>query len=325
MARLAPFARKGFWLATHAIVVAAIATMLIGLAARKSWVFELATHFRLQCFLVLALATFLYACGRRFRLAALAGVIAGGIAWTFLPFYVSPDDAWPTSLSRSLRFVSMNVMRFNADHQRVLNYVRKVKPDVLLAIEVSPRWAKALEPLRDEFVSAHYFPRDGSLGMAVFSQLPLDDVKTELTAWGVPLVVARLQFEGRPLTVFGAHPPSPVDASLAQARLQSLEETAVLIQNVAGRVVLMGDLNMTSWSPYFVDLLASTGLRDTRLGFGIQPSWAPRSLGLLPMPMRIPIDHCLVSKGMFIHDRRLGDDIGSDHFPIEIDLSLAED
>ena len=80
----------------------------------------------------------------------------------------------------------------------------------------------------------------------------------------------------------------------------------------------MGDLNTTSWSPFFSDLIEESGLRDSRKGFGIQTTW-PDGLFLL----RIPIDHCLVSKDISVLDRRVGPSIGSDHFPVTVDLVLT--
>ena len=37
--------------------------------------------------------------------------------------------------------------------------------------------------------------------------------------------------------------------------------------------MLMGDMNCTSWSPYFQDMLTVSGLRDSRRGFGVEGSW----------------------------------------------------
>jgi endonuclease/exonuclease/phosphatase (EEP) superfamily protein YafD len=57
-------------------------------------------------------------------------------------------------------------------------------------------------------------------------------------------------------------------------------------------------------------------LRDSREGFGIQPTW----LSNKPLFM-VPIDHVLVSEGINIHKRFTGPDIGSDHRPVIVDFS----
>lgn len=43
---------------------------------------------------------------------------------------------------------------------------------------------------------------------------------------------------------------------------------------------------------------------------------------MLPF-MLIPIDHCLVSNDIIILDRRIGSNVGSDHYPIYIELGLS--
>jgi endonuclease/exonuclease/phosphatase (EEP) superfamily protein YafD len=80
---------------------------------------------------------------------------------------------------------------------------------------------------------------------------------------------------------------------------------------------LLGDLNVTPWSPYFQELLAATGLRDSARGWGLQPSWPTMSLLL-----RVPIDHCLISPELHVTERTLGPDIGSDHFPLLVTLAV---
>jgi len=60
-------------------------------------------------------------------------------------------------------------------------------------------------------------------------------------------------------------------------------------------------------------------LKDSSLGWGIQPTWPAMFL-----PLRIPIDHCLVSPDLKIVRRKIGRDIGSDHLPLLVDLGLSE-
>jgi len=79
----------------------------------------------------------------------------------------------------------------------------------------------------------------------------------------------------------------------------------------------VGDLNSSSWSPAFRDLLRDAGLRDTRLGRGVQSTWP----AWLPM-VQIPIDHALVSPGVRVHGRFVGDRVGSDHLPVVLDFSV---
>ena len=62
-----------------------------------------------------------------------------------------------------------------------------------------------------------------------------------------------------------------------------------------------------------------TGLVDSSRGRGLQSTGPVRPLGL-----RIPIDHCLVSAGVVVHDKQIGPDVGSDHLPLMVDLAVAD-
>jgi endonuclease/exonuclease/phosphatase (EEP) superfamily protein YafD len=95
-------------------------------------------------------------------------------------------------------------------------------------------------------------------------------------------------------------------------------EMADFVNQSKHPAIVMGDLNMSMWSPYFRQFIQATGMKSSRQGFGVQPSWPADS----PL-LQIPIDHCLVSKDdiLLIHNR-IGKDIGSDHYPLIADLSL---
>ena len=81
-------------------------------------------------------------------------------------------------------------------------------------------------------------------------------------------------------------------------------------------VMVLGDLNATSWTPYFAELILAGGLSDSRRGFGVASTWP----GFMPLPLRIPIDHCLVSREIGVRERRVGQPVGSDHRPIVVDF-----
>ena len=101
------------------------------------------------------------------------------------------------------------------------------------------------------------------------------------------------------------------------ARNEQLQSIAGLVDQLAGEIILLGDLNSSVWDIHLRRLEDSTGLRNAREGFGVLPSWPT----FLPFAM-IPIDHALVSKGIAVTDVRTGQKFGSDHLPLIVTLSL---
>jgi endonuclease/exonuclease/phosphatase (EEP) superfamily protein YafD len=116
---------------------------------------------------------------------------------------------------------------------------------------------------------------------------------------------------GEPITVVATHPFPPVRSAVAVERNRQLAAIADFTASETGEVVVVGDLNVSPWSPYFQDLLRDGKLRDSRRGFDLQPTWPT----FCP-PLMTPIDHVLTSGGLAVSGRRTGPNIGSDHRPI---------
>ena len=119
------------------------------------------------------------------------------------------------------------------------------------------------------------------------------------------------------MTIIGTHPLPPGNSETWRLRNEQFEALARLCRTQTDAVVVIGDLNTTSWSAHFGTLLAGTRLRDSRAGFGVQATWPAWS----PLP-RIPIDHCLVSPEIVVRQRFIGPDVGSDHYPLVVDLAV---
>jgi endonuclease/exonuclease/phosphatase (EEP) superfamily protein YafD len=104
-------------------------------------------------------------------------------------------------------------------------------------------------------------------------------------------------------------------------RNAQLQEAAMTMRQLPEPKILIGDLNTTVWSPYFSQLVEESGLRDARKGFGVVPTWPTD----FPTPlMRIPIDHCLVSRDIRVVNIGAGPRVGSDHLPLIVDLGISQ-
>ncbi|HEY9295793.1 MAG TPA: endonuclease/exonuclease/phosphatase family protein, partial [Phormidium sp.] len=102
-------------------------------------------------------------------------------------------------------------------------------------------------------------------------------------------------------------------------RNMQLAAMADYLEKVNNPVVVMGDFNVTMWSPFYQRFIEKTKLKNARSGFGVQPTW-PSFMPLLA----IPIDHCLVSPNIQVIKTRTGRNVGSDHLPIITDLAIGE-
>ncbi|MSR57746.1 MAG: hypothetical protein EXS05_08740 [Planctomycetaceae bacterium] len=288
-----------------------------GFAARWWWGFELASHFRGQYFWGLLVGTALLFYFRRWYLAAVgAGLLALHVV-VLSPLYL-PTEARPAGSAR-LRVLSLNVLVSNTDYARTVDFVREADPDIAVFLEVTPPWGRELTALDDGWPYSFTHADAGFFGVAIYSRLPLDERRLEQLSQACPAIVARVTLGGQPVTIFGVHPNRPMLGAGAVMRDRQLKVLADLVDAEPGAKIVVGDMNVTSWSPGFTDFLARSGLRDSRLGLGIQPSWP----SMFPALLRIPIDHCLVSPEVEVVARRVGPSLGSDHLPVIADLAIG--
>lgn len=296
-------------------IVASVATV-VGFLGRPWWIFELASHFRAQYFLFLVGSAFLFLLGRKRRTAIIVSVFALVNLLLIVPFYFG--SSWTHAGRRTFRAVLVNVHTSNQEHERLQNFIRFVEPDFMVLLEVDRQWLDQLQPLQAEYPFSRGHPRDDNFGIALLSRIPL--LKTEILhigKLGVPAVVAQLTIDGQSLTVIGAHAVPPARRIYAADRNQQLEELAGVVGKQEGHVMVLGDLNVTPWSPFFGDLIQKSGLRDSRKGFGLQPTW-PTGFP----HFWVPIDHCLVSSGVIVHHWKTGPNVGSDHYPVIVEFSV---
>ncbi len=304
------------WGVMPAAGVTMTACTLAGFLSRRSWLCELAAHFRVQYLVaatLLAIASLLMR--DAWQAAGFGAVVAVNLA-VIVPLYVSraPRVSGPTS---ALRLLQANVYAPNDRYHLMLESVRRHDPDVVLFEEVSAAWLDRLRALSGRYPHVVAEAREDNFGIALFSRVPIADARVVYLG-EVPAIVAELRLSGGAVTLIGAHPFPPVSPWYARRRDEQMAELARLARRLSTPVVVLGDFNVTAWPDSFAQMLADGDLYDSSRGFGPQPSW-PAQLA----PLRIPIDHCLHSAGVGVVDRRLGAFNGSDHYPLILDLEVG--
>ena len=304
-------------LLTIAVVLACAAT-IIGFLGRLWWPFELAAHFRVQCFLFLSLAVVFYIAKRAYELVFITVVLALVNFITIVPLYLA--DCPCTPINRDFRAIVANLDLQNTAYNKAAQVISNRKPDFILATEVTQEWEHQLLTRLPSYRFVFGQARHDHFGIMILSKLPLRKTRLGyLGTAGIPFVMAELTVNGKPLFFVGMHPPPPVSSDAYTDRKLQVEKLAALVAKMQTEVVVMGDLNMTSWSPIFRDLIRVSGLKDTRRGFGIHATFPTH----LPFFL-IPIDHCLISGGLRTVSRSIGPYIGSDHYPVTVDLAFND-
>ncbi|HEY7816752.1 MAG TPA: endonuclease/exonuclease/phosphatase family protein [Vicinamibacteria bacterium] len=289
------------------------ATVLGGLG-QLAWWLELFAHFPLQYAAGLLACALYFASRREVRVALAATAVALANLYLVAPQFFS-EPALAAERGEILRFAHSNLHKRNHDTESVLRFVVREMPDLLLLEELTPDWRERLEGLGALYPHSITVPRKDGYGIALFSRRPFLSEEVLYFQPGVPSLAVRLTVAGEPVLFLGAHPPAPVTPRRYRVRNAVFEGLAGRARASSEPVVLLGDLNSTPWGQSYQKLLSEAGLRDTSEGRGLQWSWPS-----FFWPAAIPIDHCLVSPELRVATRRTGPFVGSDHYPLVVDL-----
>lgn len=272
---------------------------------------------------------------RRAREAALFAFFSfANLAAVFGPMLGSrstpapPRDA--TTTPPSLKIVYANVLTANPDPSRLLALIDHEKPDLVALLEIDRRWRDILvRTISADYPHRFLHPREDNFGLAVFSRVEPRTGRIEYLAdTDIPSFDFALEHPIGPLRVLLTHPLPPGDARGTKLRDQHLGELALWRSFVAGlarpatpapAVLILGDLNATPWCPPLHRLLTTSELRPAAWDHKLLATTWP-----VPLPhLRVPLDHALLDSRLHCHSYRVGPDIGSDHYPLILELVRA--
>ncbi|WP_205635751.1 endonuclease/exonuclease/phosphatase family protein [Algoriphagus ratkowskyi] len=216
-----------------------------------------------------------------------------------------------------------NVKMFNRQEQPILELINLKKPDLILVMEVDKWWDEKLKVLSKEYPFSQRTPNQVAYGMVLYSKLPLKEVEVDyLTNEKVPSFKSTIVLaNGKNITFHSIHPVPPTHfKNLPDNKGQEENALKKLGKKIKDRefpTIVAGDLNDVIWS-YTDDLTETENiLFDVRVGRGFYNSYNANSL-----LMRWPLDHILVTKEFRLKKLERLPKIGSDHFPMYVELVL---
>lgn len=306
------------------VAIPAVAVAVVSLAAfggQWVWWLDVLANFRAQ-YVVGLIAFGLVLLMSKWRRIGYGVLAVAAINLVFvLPLYAgSPAD--PDPVAPSIRVMSFNLLSTNQNYSEVLEYIETVDPDLVLLHEASRPWEVAVEAADLDYEVIR--PRSDDLIFGTLVMVRGEDVEavsygfTETHPRAVSIVYRPTGWpEG--ISVLSTHPLAPTEERRAKLRDAQLGFAADWALAEEGAFLVVGDFNATPWSWPMRNLLNKAPLLNSQLGFGLQPSFPTTSAFL----MRVPIDHLVHSEALAVVDRRLGPAMGSDHFPLVVDLQLS--
>lgn len=308
------------------VLIPAVALATASIAAffgRFVWWLDVLANFRAQ-FLVSLVVLGTVLLFSRFRTFGWGVLFVAGINLVVVaPLYLgSPGDSQPGA--PSVRVISYNLLSTNQSYAEVNEFIKSEDPDLVLLHESSLPWETAMESANPGYEVVKARSQDLIFGTLVLVKKDIPQVsvisfgfaETDSRAVEISMVPEAWNV---PLVLLSSHPLAPTDATRSGLRDAQLGFAADWAGEQSGAYAVVGDFNATPWSWPFRNLIATGSVRNSQIGFGLQPTFVANSNPLF----RIPIDHLVHSDQLVVRNRRLGPALGSDHFPIIVDLELV--
>ncbi len=233
------------------------------------WFAELFSHFVPWYAIIFVLAT-IWAQSWRKRL--IWGLCALGLMiWLWLPWQIA------VSKINQYNLLWYNVNLDNPNPEAETTQILQAQPDVLALAEIDlndARW----QDLQTHYPHGCIHQEDSPFALAVWAREPLRDCRVNFVD-GVAWIRAELADN---TAIYALHPPPPISGNLASIQKKYLIELAKQIQNESEKVVVVGDLNATPFSPVFRQFVSDANVVSQMPNY--MPTW--RLFGL-------HIDHVL--------------------------------
>ncbi|GJM30205.1 MAG: endonuclease [Cyclobacteriaceae bacterium] len=224
---------------------------------------------------------------------------------------------------RSISLLTANVFQGNRDAQPCIELIKQKDPDLVLLLETDQWWVDRIAVIENQYPYKVTVPLDNAYGMALYSKIPMINPKVEyLMEKKVPSIHVALELPyGKTIKLHCLHPkpPSPTEKDTSIPRDAELMLVAKLTGFNDYPTIVAGDLNDVAWSHTTRLFQRVSGLLDPRKGRGFFNTFHAK----IPI-FRWPLDHVFHSNDFKLVAIERLPDIGSDHFPIYINLQYQK-
>ncbi|HAO32168.1 MAG TPA: endonuclease/exonuclease/phosphatase family protein [Candidatus Competibacter sp.] len=227
----------------------------------------------------------------------------------------------PGRASDRLRLMTANVLMDNRKSGELLSLIENVDPDIVFLVETDAWWADQLKPLRQHYPHYLEHPLENTYGLVLYSRLELIEPHLRfLIQDDIPSLYFRIKLpSGSLIDLYAIHPRPPVPGEHHRSTERDAELLVVgkQVKEANRPALVFGDLNDVAWSHTTHLFQRISGLLDPRIGRGIFATFHAQ----IPL-LRWPLDHVFFSDDFRLAEMRVLPGVGSDHFPVLIEVSF---
>ena len=315
------------WIKLFSILM--VFSFLLSLGGAYYWALDLFRHFIVQ-YALLSLLFGVLATTRKLWLYVLLMAVLSvlcGLEVAGRLDYVSNAPEEAIRGDDVLKVIVYNRHHSLTDHKAMVDFIRSENPDIFFILEANSSHAETLKKdLNAAYPYLFLLPKDNS----AFGMVAASKHRFKLK-WNTHSHLLGEEFDGianfimiasivpdghKPVTFYALHTPPPMRPYLFTQRNAELKHVADLINQRHRKrddsIVLLGDWNITPYSPFFSRLLKDAGLKNQTTTPYFLPSWPSNA----PAFAQIPIDHILFKGMLRLLEKRRGPSLGSDHHAI---------
>ena len=306
-----------------AIAVLGVVTGL-SLFAEGFWLCDLSANLRVQWVIGLIATGVITTACRRWRWLLLHVLILT----VHLPFFGTlAQQTSSGAVTPAITVTTANVFTSNTNYVAIERELRSTDADVIAVLELSSGLRRHLaNSFHDDYPFSLIDSQDnGNFGIGLYSRHRLESAKlTYFNEESVQSIVAVVNLNGQRFQVVATHTFPPMGNRGFSHRNKHLQMLAKEVQHLREQtpgvpVIVMGDLNLTPWSPVFANFANAAGLQRASQPFNCTPTWYRYPA----FPFGLVLDHVLATTELTCSSYNVGSDIGSDHRFVTVGLATA--
>jgi endonuclease/exonuclease/phosphatase (EEP) superfamily protein YafD len=297
------------------LLIALILACLGAPFARWHFLLEIISNIRQWLFFAVVLLS-IYALirYRRWRYVAYP-LLASLITFAIVPAPVLTAPSPTSQPSATLRIFHANILRSNTELTSLITMIRAHRPDIVSLQETSDISALELKLALPEY-HFHCKTLDSPFGLCAGFLSPPHSIRIfyAIPDTNIPTIQASIRHHRHLINLFFVHPPPPMNTRMFNQRTtyyNRLQEIAKPLKHL----IIVGDMNISQWSPLYQSFARSLDLHNTLSGWAT--TWSATSI----VPL-FQLDHILIPASMSVQQATVLEEIGSDHYPIMSDIGL---
>lgn len=307
-----PPPQRGLWVLK--LCAALVLANTLSLLASYHWMFDLFSNFKIQYFfigLVLLVLCVLY---KQKWFAMCMAILSISLFVEIQYAYTRPFAEQP-AIAPNFKIIQYNKFFNNDNYAGIGAWLRTERPDVIVVNESLPHSVDNMQSFKDVLPYQYPPKKEQRFGdISILSKWPITVTPLRMDWDGEVLNVSKIIVRRpllQPIVIYAYHAQVPLGGYAHEQRQYELETMARFVREEKEQnVIMMGDWNLTPWSPLFKDILKTTGLRYQHYGLMPQTTWP--SFNHFDF-LQIPIDQILYDDALILTNINRGPSVGSDH------------